>query len=248
MKILIYRDYGCTDVGPLYKGLTSCFSSQRADVAFTDAAEIKAGVLDKNVQALFVGGGAGNPFMEKLAGTGNERIRDYVEKGGTYFGICAGAYYACREVVFEKDVPELCVEKQYGLNLVEGRAVGTLYKELNILPYSPMAFSAKVVHIRYEDGKVYPALYHGGPWFEQTNAAVLGTYEEAGGKAAVVEKRFGWGKVILSGVHFEDDAETLSRQIYPQRCDKEAAEKNAAVLQAEEERRKQLFDRLLRLV
>lgn len=248
MKILIYRDYGCADVGSLYKGLASCFSSQRTEIAFTDAAEIKAGVLDKNVRALFVGGGAGNPFMEKLSGVGNDKIRAYVENGGMYFGICAGAYYACRDVVFEKDVPELCIENQCGLSLVEGRAVGTLYKELDLLPYSPTAFSAKVVHIRFEDGEVYPALYHGGPWFDQTNASVLATYEEAGGKPALVEKRFGWGKVVLSGVHFEDDAETMSRQIYPKRCDKAAAEKNVADLKAEEGRRKQLFDRLMRLI
>ena len=74
MKILIYRDYGCADVGPLYEALKSYFTSSSLEIGFTDAAEIKAGVLDKNVRAFFLGGGAGNPFMQKLAGTGNDRM------------------------------------------------------------------------------------------------------------------------------------------------------------------------------
>lgn len=248
MKILIYRDYGCADVSSLYEGLTSYFSPQGTEVGFTDAAEIKAGILDKNVRAFFMGGGAGNPYMQKLAGEGNDRIRAYVESGGTYFGICAGAYYACRDVVFEKDIPELRIENQCGLDLVGGRAVGTLYKELDLLPYSLTAFSAKIVHIRFGDGEVYPALYHGGPWFDKTDAFVLGTYEEAENKPAVIEKSFGRGKVVLSGVHFEDGAETLSGRLHPLRCDADAAGKNAGALAAEESRRKKFFARMMRLI
>ena len=248
MKILIYRDYGCADISSLYEGLTSYFTSVDTEVGFTDAAEIKAGVLDRNVRALFLGGGAGNPFMQKLAGIGNERIRAYVENGGTYFGICAGAYYACRDVVFEADIPELRIENQCGLNLVEGRAVGTLYKEFNLLPYSLSAFSAKIVRIRFDDGESYPALYHGGPWFDQTNGSVLAVYEDAGEKPAIIEKRFGWGKVILSGVHFEDGVQTLKKGMHALRFDKEVAERNATEMQNEENRRKLLFDRLMRLI
>jgi len=248
MKILIYRDYGCSDVSSLYEGLMAYFTSVDTEIGFTDASEIKAGVLDKNVRALFLGGGAGNPFMQKLAGIGNDRIRAYVENGGTYFGICAGAYYACRDVVFEKDIPELRIENQCGLNLVEGRAVGTLYKELNILPYSLTALSAKIVHVRFSDGEIYPALYHGGPWFDRTNGSVLACYEEAGGKPAIIEKRFGWGKVVLSGVHFEESAETLKKRLHSLRFDKDAAEQNANEMRNGEARREKLFDRLMRLL
>lgn len=248
MKVLIYRDYGCAAVDSLYEEVNSYFASSDLEVGFTDAAEIKAGVLNKDVKAFFLGGGAGNPFMQKLEGIGNDRIRAYVENGGIYFGICAGAYYACRDVVFEKDIPELCIENQCGLNLIEGRAVGTLYKELDLLPYSLTAFSVRVVHIRFNDGETYPALYHGGPWFDRVNGTVLAVYEEAGQKPAVIEKRFGWGKVILSGVHFEDGERILKKGLHSLRCDKEAAERNFEEMRLQEGRRKELSERLLRLI
>ncbi len=104
-KILIYRDYGCADVSSLYAELTSYFQDKGIRVDFTDAAEIKNGVLNRDVKAFFLGGGAGTPYMQKLAGRGNESVRRYVSEGGVYFGICAGAYYACREILFEQDIP-----------------------------------------------------------------------------------------------------------------------------------------------
>ncbi|UUZ62721.1 BPL-N domain-containing protein [Polaromonas sp. P1-6] len=45
-------------------------------------------------------GGADLPFCQALNGAPNERIRRFVEEGGAYLGICAGAYYACREIAF----------------------------------------------------------------------------------------------------------------------------------------------------
>lgn len=57
-KILIYRDYGCADVSSLYGELASYFREKGISVDFTDAAEIKNGVLNRNVKAFFLGGGA----------------------------------------------------------------------------------------------------------------------------------------------------------------------------------------------
>lgn len=57
-KILIYRDYGCADVSSLYGELASYFREKGITVDFTDAAEIKNGVLNRNVKAFFLGGGA----------------------------------------------------------------------------------------------------------------------------------------------------------------------------------------------
>ena len=45
-------------------------------------------------------GGADLPFCAALNGAPNQRIRQFVERGGAYLGICAGAYYACRKIAF----------------------------------------------------------------------------------------------------------------------------------------------------
>lgn len=247
-KILIYRDYGCADVSSLYGELASYFREKGISVDFTDAAEIKSGVLNREVKAFFLGGGAGTPYMRKLAGEGNKRIRNYVRNGGVYFGICAGAYYACRDIVFEHDVPALRIENGCGLNLAEGRAVGTLYKEYGLLPYALTSFSAKVVQIRFCGGETYPALYHGGPFFDGTDGEVLAVYDLPEPKAAVITKAFGRGKVILSGVHFEDGAQTLARGLHDLRCDIRAAQKNADDMAAGEPRRREFFDTMMKLI
>ncbi len=247
-KILIYRDYGCADVSSLYGELASYFREKGVSVDFTDAAEIKSGALNRAVKAFFLGGGAATPYMQKLAGEGNDRIRDYVRNGGVYFGICAGAYYACRDIIFEHDVPALRIENGCGLNLAEGRAVGTLYKEYGLLPYALTSFSAKVVQIRFCGGETYPALYHGGPFFDGTDGEVLAVYDLPEPKAAVITKTFGQGKVILSGVHFEDGAQTLARGLHDLRYDIQAAQKNADDMAAGEPRRREFFDIMMKLI
>ena len=249
-KILIYRDYGCADVHPLYKELVSYYRNEDVDVFFTDAAGIKEGILGKDVKAFFLGCGAATPYMEKLAGEANERIRSYVDRGGVCFGICAGAYYACRRIVFEKDIEALHIESRCGLNLVEGEAIGTLYKEYGLLPYSLTAFSAKIVQIRFKDHQLYSALYHGGPCFKRTDAEVVAVYElpDPDLKPAIIQKAYGRGRVILSGVHFEDGEQVLSRKIHELRCDKEAARKNADEMKLAEKNRQALFNRLLKMI
>lgn len=96
-------------------------------------------------------GGAGTPYRHKLEVYGNEKIRSYVRAGGMYYGICAGAYYACEKTVFEADIPELRIVSRCGLDLIKGTAVGTLYKELGILPYSRNASSSAVVELLWHD-------------------------------------------------------------------------------------------------
>jgi biotin---protein ligase len=50
--------------------------------------------------ALIVPGGADLPFCRLLNGAGNRRIKSFVEKGGKYIGLCAGAYYASKRCEF----------------------------------------------------------------------------------------------------------------------------------------------------
>ena len=55
--------------------------------------------------------------------TGNERIREYVSKGGKYLGICAGGYYASSYVEFEKSTTlEVLGDRE--LSFFPGKAIG----------------------------------------------------------------------------------------------------------------------------
>lgn len=47
-------------------------------------------------------GGRDVPYLEALAGAGCARIRRYVEGGGSYLGLCAGAYFGSAYCEFER--------------------------------------------------------------------------------------------------------------------------------------------------
>ncbi len=249
-KVLIYCDYGCADITNLRKELERCFHNKGITVSDVDAAGIiKENALNEEVLAFFMPGGASTPYRQKLKKYGDDKISAYVRNGGVYFGICAGAYYACDEIKFEMDVPELRLERN-GMNLIKAVAVGTLYKELGIAPYSLNASSGAVVDIRcLDDGKVYAAHYHGGPYFDVSgdkDCEVLGIYENVENHPpAIIAKKYGKGMVLASGIHLEDDAKSYRAAIHNLRLDCQNALKIAEKLEEREETRQALFNKMM---
>ena len=53
---------------------------------------------------LIMPGGRDKPYQESFTGDGVKTIRDFVQRGGTYIGICAGAYFACENIEFEVSI------------------------------------------------------------------------------------------------------------------------------------------------
>eukprot|EP00884_Botryococcus_braunii_P011023 jgi/Botrbrau1/19922/Bobra.0059s0039.1 len=75
-------------------------------------------------------GGADLPYCRRLNGKGNSLIREYVENGGAYLGLCAGAYYACARVEFEVGDSRLEVVGERELRFFSGIARGSVYSGL----------------------------------------------------------------------------------------------------------------------
>lgn len=243
-KVLIYDDYGCADVNVLAKELRAYFEPRGCVVDFTDANEIiSRNSLNCEVLAFFMPGGAGTPYRHKLEVLGNAKIRDYVRQGGVYYGICAGAYYACKQTEFEKDLPESRVVTEYKLDLLDAKAIGSLYKELNIEPFAKNPNSSAAVELFDESGETVVAHYHGGPYFELNkteNAEILARYNLNGFKPAVVLQPYGKGKVILSGVHYEDSGEMLAKA-------SSDLQKTSQILSQNESTRQAFFNKLMSL-
>ncbi len=55
--------------------------------------DIREGILDRCIGVIFPGG-TGRGIAAALLPEGVQRVRDFVAKGGGYFGSCAGAYFA----------------------------------------------------------------------------------------------------------------------------------------------------------
>lgn len=252
-KILIYSDYGTGDLSNLKRSLKEYFMPLGISINTTNAEEIlKKNSLNNEVLAFFMPGGRATPYLQKLQTQGNRKIAEYVENGGIYFGICAGAYYASRQVMFETDIKDLAIKQQCGLNLIEADAIGTLYKELEISPYSNDFNSIAATELCWLPDKGHHiANYHGGPYFKpysETKVTVLAEYILKSGKLpAIVMQRHGKGAAIASGVHIEDSGASLRHILrYNMQTENKRIRHAIKKLEGAEETRQALFGKLMR--
>ncbi len=198
-KVLLYQDY-IHNNGVLHKRL--CETYGHAQVRFCDADDIIGGALDNTVFLFVMPGGADLYYCEKLNGEGNTKIKAYVEQGGNYLGICAGAYYAVREIDWNKG--EIAGERE--LAFVDTKATGPIYEFLKDNDINQSWKNVVDINIGNER---YISFYSGGPVFEGEGFA---TYSN--GQNAIVKTSIGNGKVILSSPHIEYRPKDLKDTTY----------------------------------
>lgn len=147
-------------------------------------------------------GGRDRPYHAALQGTGNERIREFVENGGTYVGICAGAYYGCSRVEFDKGFPlEVCEDRE--LKFFDGIAVGPAYGK-GTFEYTSEK-GARKAKLKCANGILH-VYYNGGCTFEGdlSKVEILARYLDLPDHPpAIIQCTVGKGRAILSGVHIE---------------------------------------------
>lgn len=197
-NIVIYRDEGVGEFG--LKCLSEFFRDD--EVWFANAEAVIDGRVLGMADLFVMPGGADLPYCKKLNGAGNDNIRSYVDEGGTYLGICAGAYFACQKIEFHKGrEDEICEKRE--LALVPATAVGSIAELAK--PFDDTLESAAVIEL---DGQ--SVLYHGGPYFKlREQADILLRYSLPFEAPAMIRTDYGDGTVVLSGVHFEIGPEQL---------------------------------------
>ncbi|MEJ8825291.1 BPL-N domain-containing protein [Variovorax humicola] len=214
-KILVYVDAGTFDgtsrvIRAIAQQLVPAAYEVRAVIA--DDLAHDAALFDDAVMFVMPGG-ADLPFCEALNGAPNQRIRRFTEAGGVYLGICAGAYYACREIAFHAGTDgAICGARE--LRFVDAVAVGSLPPLTGGVAYDATPRSAAAVEIRTTDYltsapvRLY-AHYHGGCRFDFGDATghdtqILAVYTGlVGAPPAIVSSSVGEGRAILTGVHLE---------------------------------------------
>ena len=156
---------------------------------------------------------------------GKEIVQEFVSTGGGYFGICAGAYYACDYMVWMDDdafpPPDYKVEgDELNLDLFEGVAWGPIF-ELADRPdpgYAMVQVNINHEHPITEDLPDYmKIIYIGGPYFvphevTEQEMSILGTFDLTGQNAIAVTS-YGKGRVFLLSPHAEVE-EDSSRDGY----------------------------------
>lgn len=240
--IFVYKDDGVggLSIRALLHSLKESASAKSYLISTIQAEDLAFGNWEQDAALLIVPGGRDTPYHEKLKGEANQRIRKYIELGGNYMGICAGAYYGSKEIVFEKGKKyEVLAQRELGF--FPGKAIGSVYPKV---PFHYQGHhSAYPAQLKIEEDTLY-TYYNGGCYFENAHlynkqVQTLAYYSdvEFENASAIVLCQVGKGRALLSGVHIE---------VGPQFCkDKENVYKT---LNQNEDKRAKYFDDLVGLL
>lgn len=209
-------------------------------VRTTDSIELVGSRWISSCQLLVMPGGRDLPYCKELDGKGNKQIRAFVEGGGSYLGICAGAYYGSAYVEFSKGDPKMQVVGPRELAFLPVTSVGPVFpgfsygtdSESRVAGMSVTKAGGQVLGLGWDgDSSLY---YNGGCYFQKKDASVsssstcgttplydiLATFtgrseppntnSSVSGRAAIIGGRVGSGKVVLTGLHFEASPDLLS--------------------------------------
>lgn len=210
--IAVYADVGTSEVGVASLKI-AVKRHLGCEALCIKAQDILAGRLAEYA-VLIVPGGADLPYCEQLNGAGNRAIRRFVENGGLYVGICAGAYYGCREIAFTGAEYQVFGARELGF--FSGLAKGSLPQLTGGRYYDETVQSKAIVPLTFTDGETADFYYHGGCCFEPASGQNSENFYEPlafypNGSLAVVGGKIGQGNYLLSGVHFELQAEAYQQ-------------------------------------
>ncbi|MBL7542320.1 MAG: hypothetical protein JNL11_00820 [Bdellovibrionaceae bacterium] len=162
--------------------------------------DILNGSLNKGgFHTLIMPGGKSWIYNENLGSKGAQEILKFVNAGGNYVGICAGAFYATSHRQGPTPMPT-----PYGIGLLNGIAFdGTALK---VKPFKGGMLDFKFYMQNFK--KDYRILLLGGPAFlvDETEAKLkrIKMYSEFSKNfPAMIVFEFGKGRVFLSGPHLE---------------------------------------------
>jgi biotin--protein ligase len=177
-----------------------------------DARRLISEAWEKETALVVMPGGRDVYYHSALDGMGTKKLRHFVEKGGSYLGLCAGAYFAAEAIEFEKG-GRLQVCGKRSLELFPGRALGPAYGPGKYSYENEQGVEA--AHISWGEEECF-AYFNGGCYFEGAhkfaNVRVLSSYLNLEDRpAAVIECSVGKGTALLSGVHIEFNSNLLGR-------------------------------------
>jgi len=179
-----------------------------------NAYDVISGQWVQDASLFVMPGGADRPYGRALNGAGNNMIQQYVQNGGQYLGICAGAYYACANIKFAVNT-DLEVTGARELSFFKGMAVGP-----TLAPYDYQSNQGARSAVLIGNGvlqalkQTYLTFFNGGCHFvfneDCVDTKVLAHYQ-FNYQPAILDIKVGQGRVILSGIHIEYDLDILDR-------------------------------------
>jgi biotin--protein ligase len=189
------------------ESLARMFSWMNASVTVLSGSAIREGELE-NYDLVVIPGGYAPDFINDIGARGLDQIRNFTSNGGSFIGICAGAYFAADYIIWQG------LPTEYRLDLFDGAAVGAI-DEIAPWPNYEMCTISVNQNSELIDLSIEPAnhtvMYFGGPYFlpnDPNEIEILATYD-INDEAAMIAFEYGQGRVFLSGPHpeWEEDSD-----------------------------------------
>mgnify|MGYP006272788537 CR=1 FL=1 len=260
--IYLYAGQGAASYLLLLEGLrASLKDSAEFEIRTFDSDFIRqTGRFDpETVQAIILPGGARPQYDKTLGAHGFGLIRDFVLNGGTFLGVCAGAYYASKSFEWQPGgLPP--VRKNPGLDFFNGLARGPLPNAVDhdkgYDSWYDLGLLTTSLHNqnRGRQDVSGQCIYWGGPLFKaqesRAEMKVLASVEVAGAREpAILKIPFGQGQAIVSNIHPEISARHLKAYTKPSvtpAADERAYLKNiVSRLEANEPFRATVWERMM---
>lgn len=189
--------------------------------------------LSSIARVIIFGGGWAGGYITYLNSNGYKNIREFINQGGGYIGICAGAYLACDKIFWKPDTFSSGNWYDYSLDLFAGTGWGVVPGIIDWTAptgcRSPINQGAAMTTIQIDQqffsgsSETLPILYYGGPILtpyaaSQDSVKVLGKYvvpsSPADGSTAMAMASYGKGHVFLSGPHPEISFDNTTCRLY----------------------------------
>lgn len=206
IKVILYGDKGSTGKGiPRVTELLG--KDPRFNLVKLNAEQLRTQDWS-DAKAIIFTGGSGSGQSKTIGPEGVKKVHDFVESGGGYIGICAGAYLACEGF-------------SWGLKVLDAKTVSSKWKrgegtvKLEFTPKGQeiLGFKPGEHDIRYANGPIYCAAnIEAIPDYEplalfRTELAENGSPKGVMVNApAMVAAQFGKGRVLCSSPHPEQTA------------------------------------------
>ena len=192
------------------KELSSALEKESYVVTALGVEALKRGEWCSSAALFVMPGGRDVPYNKELAGEGNAIIKKWVNGGGAFLGICAGAYYGSGYVEFESG-SDIEVRGSRELAFFPGTARGSAYSDKRFSYGSESGAHISKLTWKLQDchlPEVVVAYFNGGCTFVDVESyrdiSILAVYQDLeGAPPAIIECVVGKGKAILSGVHPE---------------------------------------------
>lgn len=208
LRVALFDDHGSFGMG-----IPSVSDQLRKEPGITvtrlKGPQIGDGTLkNESFDVVIFTGGSGSAQSKAIGEAGLAQVKSFVEKGGGYVGICAGAYLACEGF-------------SWGAKILDAKTVSSKWKrgkgqvkiEATDKGREILGFSAGQIDIRYANGPIYKAAESPViPDFEPLALFRTELAENDSPKGAMVNSpamvagTFGKGRVICSSPHPEQTA------------------------------------------